>query len=76
MAMNKLRWARLVGSFVVLGFAAVAVHAYLKFGDSLFLVGAIVLPIMVLGEWWQQYRHRADLVWPGRSKQATGDDGR
>jgi hypothetical protein len=66
MAMNSLKILRLVGSFIVLALAALAIHGYLEFGDSLFLVGAITLPVMVLGEWWQQYRHRADPDWPRR----------
>jgi hypothetical protein len=44
----------------------------MKFGDSLFLVGMIALPLMVLGEWWQQWRYRNDPDWPRRPKASLG----
>jgi hypothetical protein len=61
---SRLCKIRLIGSFIVLAFTAVAVHGYVKYGDSLFLVGMIALPVMVLGEWWQQYKSRGDPDWP------------
>lgn len=73
----NLRRIRLVSSFIVLlTLVPLAIYAYLRWGDSLFFVAMIVFPIMVLGEWWQQWKYRSDPDWPGRSKQATGDDGR
>jgi hypothetical protein len=72
MAMNNWKVARLVCSFIVLfTFFPLAIYSYLRFGDSLFLVGMIAIPIMIVGEWWQQYRNRNDPDWPRRLRQAA-----
>jgi hypothetical protein len=66
MAMNPLKAIRLLASIFLIVLIGIAIHGYIKFGDSLFLVGAIALPVILLGEWWQQYRYRADPDWPRR----------
>jgi peptidoglycan/LPS O-acetylase OafA/YrhL len=73
MVLNRMKRIRLVSSFVMLAtLVPLAIYAYIRWGDSLFFVAMIVFPIMVIGEWWQQWRYRNDPDWPRRPKAPLG----